>query len=249
MSSLPIDPMVAAMARLICDGDVVTTGVASDLPMLAVALAKATHAPELVYFNCVGAVNPKWETFPVSSVEPDLLPGDAFIRLEEIWEMASQGRIDLMFFGAYQIDARGRTNLHRLRSGTKLPGIAGASTMRRKVIRPVLFSTRHDTKTFVPGVDVVTTSPRPGEQNLAVTPMAVLSLGQQGARIIALLNGHTAEEVESRTGFELTWTDPLETVPLPSSKEQETLDRLDPERRRERYLTRFDTSRYNSGRS
>ncbi len=246
MSSLPIDPMVAAMARLIRNGDIVTTGVASDLPMLAVALAKATHAPELVYFNCVGAVNPTWKSLPVSSVEPELLPGDAFIRLEEIWEMAGQGRIDFMFFGAYQIDALGRTNLHRLRSGAKLPGIAGASTMRRKVLRPVLFSTRHDTKTFVPEVDVVTTSPRPGEDNLAVTPLAVMSLGRKGARIISLLAGHTAKEVQSQTGFELTWTGPLETLALPSSKEQEALHKLDPERRRERFLTRSGASRYNS---
>ena len=94
MNSLPIDPMLCAMARLIRNHDIVTTGVASDLPMLAVALAKATIAPDLIYFNCVGAVNPSWTTFPCSSVEPNLLPGEAFIRLEEIWEMASQGRIE-----------------------------------------------------------------------------------------------------------------------------------------------------------
>lgn len=120
--------------------------------------------------------------------------------------------------------------------------------MRRKVLRPVLFSTRHDPKTFVPEVDVVTTSPRPGEDNLAVTPLSVLSLGQKGARIISLLAGHTAEEVQSRTGFELTWTDPLETLAPPSSKELEALERLDPESRRERFLTRSDASRYNSER-
>ena len=81
MTSFPIDPMLCAMARFIRNDDIVTTGVASDLPMLAVALAKATHAPGLVYFNCVGAVNPTWEFFPNSSVEPDLLPAEAFIRL------------------------------------------------------------------------------------------------------------------------------------------------------------------------
>lgn len=236
MSTLPIDPMVCAMARMIQNGDVVTTGVASDLPMLAVALAKATHAPEVTYFNCVGAVNPHWRKFPVSSVEPELLPGDAFIRLEEIWEAANRGRIDLMFFGAFQIDAEGRTNLHRLRSGRKLPGIAGASTMRRKVRRPVLFSTRHDKGTFVPEVDAVTTSPRLGQQTPVVTPLAILSLGAHSANVESLLPGVLAEQVRSRTGFELTWSDPPESLSPPSEKEIEALGRLDPEGRRSRFL-------------
>jgi glutaconate CoA-transferase subunit B len=236
MSSFAIDPMVCAMSRLIRNGEIVTTGVASSLPMLAVALAKATHAPDLIYFNCVGAVNPQWDHLPASSVEPDLLPGDAFIRLEEIWEMANQGRIDLMFFGAFQIDAQGRTNLHRLRTGQKLPGIAGASTMRRKVRRSILFSTRHDQQTFVSEVDVVTTSPRPEEQALVVTPLSILSLGPARARIESLLPGHTTDQVRSRTGFELTRSDPLETLPPPSQKDLDALHRLDPEGHRSRFL-------------
>ena len=236
MNRFPIDPMLCAMARFIQNNDIVTTGVASDLPMLAVALAKATLAPELVYFNCVGAVNPTWENFPCSSVEPDLLPGEAFIRLEEIWEMASRDRIDLMFFGAIQIDARGRTNLYRLNSGVKLPGIAGGSTMRRKVRRAILYSTRHTPATFVPEVDIVTTSPRTGEPAFAVTPMAVLSLGPHQARIDSLLPGHTPEMVQEQTGFELSWDNRLETLPPPSTEELTALKQLDPEGSRKRFL-------------
>jgi glutaconate CoA-transferase subunit B len=228
--------MVCAMSRLIRDGDIVTTGVASVLPMLAVALAKATHAPEITYFNCVGAVDPCWSRLPPTSVEPELLPGDAFIRLEEIWEMANRGRIDLMFFGAYQIDALGRTNLHRLRSGVKLPGIAGASTMRRKVKRAILFSTRHDRHTFVPEVDAVTTSPRPGEQALAVTPLSVLSLGPAGARIESLLPGNTVENVQSSTGFALSGDGSPEATTPPTAQERQALEELDPEGLRERFL-------------
>jgi glutaconate CoA-transferase subunit B len=236
MNSFPIDPMLCAMARFIRNKDIVTTGVASDLPMLAVALAKATSAPELVYFNCVGAVNPSWVTLPCSSVEPDLLPGETFIRLEEIWEMASRGRIDLMFFGAIQIDARGRTNLHRLDSGVKLPGIAGGSTMRRKVKRAILYTTRHTPATFVPAVDSVTTSPRRGESAFVVTPMAVLSLGLSQARIDSLLASYTPERVQKETGFELSWNTPLETLPPPTVEELSALNQLDPEGSRIRFL-------------
>ena len=236
MSSFKVDSMVSVMARQIRDGDVVTTGVASDLPMLAVALAKSTHAPELIYFNCVGAVNPQWKSLPVSSVEPELLPGEAFIRLEEIWEMANKGRIDLMFFGAFQIDAQGRTNLSRLRSGKKLPGIAGASTMRRKVKRPIVFTTRHDRRTFVGEVDSVTTSSRSGETTRIVTPLAVLSLSPAVARIESLLLGRSVGDVETRTGFELTWSDPVETLAPPTEEERKALEQLDPGGRRTRFL-------------
>jgi glutaconate CoA-transferase subunit B len=236
MRTFPIDAMVCAMARLIDNGDVVTTGVASDLPMLAVALAKATHAPELTYFNCVGAVNPRWRELPVSSVAPELLPGETFIRLEEIWEAANRGRIDLMFFGAFQIDSVGSTNLHRLRSGKKLPGVAGASTMRRKVRRPVLFSTRHDKRTLVSEVDSVTTSPRPGQRTPLVTPLAVMSLGEDGARLDALLPGWSLTDVESRTGFALTSTPRPKVLSPPSRDELRSLQHLDPQGRRSRFL-------------
>src|SRR2546426_8818175 len=50
--------LVVEMARCIADRDVVATGVASALPMLAVALARATPAPRLTYINCVGALHP-----------------------------------------------------------------------------------------------------------------------------------------------------------------------------------------------
>lgn len=234
--SYAVDTMLSAMARLIRNGDVVTTGVASLLPMLAVVLAKETHAPELTYLNCVGAVNPEWTELPHTSVEPTLLPGAAFIRLDEIWEMANQGRVDLMFFGAFQIDARGRTNLHRLRSGRKLPGIAGASTMRRKVKRPVLFTTRHDRRTFVEGVDAVTTSARGDETTQVVTPLGILSLGAMESRIDSLLAGRTLQEIRDRTGFPLTTLDTLETLAPPSREEVEALDRLDPEGKRRVFL-------------
>ena len=236
MKTYPIDPMVSVMARFIRDDEVVTTGVASDLPMLAVALARATHATEATYFNCVGAVNPRWKKLPFSSVAPELLPGEAFIGLEEIWEMANRGRIGLMFFGAFQIDSQGRTNLHRLQSGRKLPGIAGGSTMRRKVKRAILFTTRHNKKTFVPEVDSVTTSPKRGSETRVVTPLAILNLNAKGPRIESLLPGHDVQEVLLKTGFDLDWSDSVETLPAPNREEREALERLDPEGRRARFL-------------
>lgn len=53
------DIMICAMARLIHNGENVFHGVSSHMPMLAVMLAKALHAPEAVYLNIPGGVDPK----------------------------------------------------------------------------------------------------------------------------------------------------------------------------------------------
>lgn len=52
------DIMVCAMARLIKDGDTVFHGVSSHMPMIAVMLAKALHAPDAVHLNIPGGVDP-----------------------------------------------------------------------------------------------------------------------------------------------------------------------------------------------
>ena len=52
------DRLIWRMAGEIADGAVVATGVASPLALLAIALARATHAPRLTYLACVGSLNP-----------------------------------------------------------------------------------------------------------------------------------------------------------------------------------------------
>ena len=47
----PGDIMAVCMARLIRNGDTVFHGVSSHLPMIAVLLAKKTHAPDAVHLN------------------------------------------------------------------------------------------------------------------------------------------------------------------------------------------------------
>src|SRR2546426_9121914 len=135
--------LVVEMARCIADRDVVATGVASALPMLAVALARATHAPRLTYINCVGAVDPDIRSASPSSVDPRLLERcEGTVSLPEIFDLGRRGRIDLMFFGAAQVDAGGRTNLTCIgdfaRPSVKLPGPAGSSSMRPHMKKVVI---------------------------------------------------------------------------------------------------------------
>ncbi len=228
-----VDRLVIGMARAIEDGDVVTTGVASALPMLAVALAKATRAPRAIYINCVGAVDPPLAAAAWSSVDPRLLDGCRDrVALPELFDIARQGRIDLMYFGAAQADAEGCLNLTCIgdyaRPKVKLPGPAGSSAMRPFVRKVVVLLPRHSTKTLVPRVDFATSVPsRRNEATIVVTDLAILRLQGGRLRLVSRHPGITPEALGAATGFRLEG-DRETTTAEPTDAEREALRRLDP---------------------
>ncbi|TMQ02786.1 MAG: glutaconate CoA-transferase, partial [Deltaproteobacteria bacterium] len=124
------------MATEIADGAVVATGVASPLAVLAIALARATHAPRLTYLACVGSLNPAVSRLYGSSEDLAYLAGrSAEISIPDLFDHARRGRIDTVFFGAVEVDGAGRTNLSATgslaRPTVKFPGVAGACSLRR----------------------------------------------------------------------------------------------------------------------
>ncbi len=108
----PDTMMVVAMARLLRDGERVFHGVASPLPMIAILLAQRLHAPNLVYVNIAGGVNPLPETMPETTVDPRLTHGShVILRLADIFDMSARGDLDTAFLGGVQIDSEGRINM------------------------------------------------------------------------------------------------------------------------------------------
>src|SRR5260221_12942151 len=94
------DTVVALMARQIDAGAVVATGVASPLAILAIALARATHAPHLTYLSCVGAMDPDVRRLFRSSEDLAYLEGRrAEVSIPDLFDHARRGRIDVVFFG------------------------------------------------------------------------------------------------------------------------------------------------------
>lgn len=92
------EALVAAMAAEIRDGDVVATGVASPLAILAIAVARATHAPKLTYLACVGAVNPDVRRLYASSEDLAYLEGRrGEMSIPDLFDHARRGRIDIIF--------------------------------------------------------------------------------------------------------------------------------------------------------
>ena len=106
------DVLVCALARELVDGDVVATGVSSPLALLAIGVAKATHAPGCTWLACVGALDPPLRALHPSTEDLAYLEGRrAEVTIAELFDHARRGRVDVVFFGAAEVDAEGATNM------------------------------------------------------------------------------------------------------------------------------------------
>lgn len=211
------ETVVAAMAREIHDGDVVATGVATPLAILAIAVARRTHAPNLTYLACVGALDPQVERLHGSAEDLSYLDGRAGeISIPDLFDHARRGRVDVMFFGAAEIDACGDTNLSAAGSlekpTFKFPGVAGAGTLRRWVKRPVLFIGKQSRRNLVERVQVTSTSDRERRTRL-ITDLGVFEVGDGGATLVARHPWASEETLAGRTGFDFDVAAPLELTP------------------------------------
>ena len=215
------DTLVTLMASALEDGAVVATGVASPLAILAIAVAQATHAPRLRYLACVGALDPDLGTLHRSSEDLRFLDGrSGDVAIPDLFDHARRGRIDTIFFGAAQVDGQGRTNMSAIGSLTrpkaKLPGVAGAATLRRWIKRPILVVPKHTPRTLVPAVDVVSTAD-PQRRVTLLTDLATFELGEGGAVLTSRHPWVSYEEIAERTGFKYAIADTSVTdLPTPS---------------------------------
>ena len=228
------DRMVVFSARQIRNGDTVVTGLASAMPMLAIELARRTHAPDLRYINCVGAVNPRIDRALPTSVDPSLLQAcESTMSLPEIFDLAAIDGVDVMFFGAAQIDAGARVNLTRIgpqeNPRVKLPGPAGSPSMRAAARRVVITVPRQSTRNLVAAVDVATSVPSPANtETTLITDLAVWQLhGDHGLEPVSVHRNVSATVLRESTGFSYRDTSPPTTAE-PTAEELGVLRTLDP---------------------
>lgn len=225
------DAVVALMASQIEDGAVVATGVASPLAILAIAVARATHAPNLTYLACVGSMDPDLSHLYRSSEELSYLEGRrAEISIPDLFDHARRGRIDTVFFGAAEVDWRGKTNMSAAgdlrRPRVKFPGLAGAASLRRWVKRPVLMMPRQSKRSLVPEVQVASTVDL-GRRTKLITDLGVFEVGLPGAILVARHPWATEAEVEGRTGFSYAIAPELRVTPLPDARTLEAIRSID----------------------
>jgi glutaconate CoA-transferase subunit B len=228
----PAESFVALLARQIDDGAVVATGVASPLAILAIAVARATHAPGLTYLSCVGSLDPELPELLPSSEDLRYLRGrSAEVTIPDLFDHARRGRVDTVFFGAAEVDEHGRTNMTASGSldtpRTKFPGVAGAATLRQWVRRPVLVVPRQSRRNLVPQVQVATTRD-PRRTVRLISDLGVFELGASGARLLARHPWAELDTLRERTGFAFSAAEPLPITPLPDAPTLAAIRATDP---------------------
>lgn len=222
--------MAVAIARLLRDGEIVFHGVASPLPMVAILLAKATHAPNLVYVNITGGIDPTPETLPVSTVDPKLLAGTrAMLTLTDLFDLAARGRLDTAFLSGVQIDGCGRINMSVIgpfaSPKVRLPGGAGSAALMPRANRTLIWRTKHDPRVFVDKLDFVTAE---GNVDRVVTPLCQFVRRDGLLRVESIHPGVAPDDLRAATGFPIDVDDSTPITPPPTVAELAALARIDP---------------------
>jgi glutaconate CoA-transferase subunit B len=227
------DLMAVCLARCLRDGERAFHGVASPLPMVAIMLAKRTHAPHLVYLNTGGSVDPQPGKLPASTSDPALFSGTpALFDLVDLFDLSARGGLDVVFHSGIQIDRKGHINLSALGSdyrhpNVRLPGGAGSAHLMPTAGRVVLWRTKHDRRTFVERVDFVTAA---GNVDRVVTPLCVFHGGNGELWLESIHPGVTFDQVQEATGWPL---EPAPETQAPTEAELQALREVDPDRIRD----------------
>ncbi len=224
------DIMICAMARLIHNGENVFHGVSSHMPMLAVMLAKALHAPEAVYLNIPGGVDPKPKNLEkYTSAGAELFQQAAAIfPLAEVFDLSMRGRLDVAFLSGIQFDKTGNVNASVIgdyhKPKVRMPGGAGSAVLIPTARRAIIWRTKHDKRTFVEKVDFVTTR---GNIDRIVTPLCIFKYENGELLLDTIHPTSNLQEIIDNTGFEVKYRS-IEFTPLPTKEELTILRRIDP---------------------
>lgn len=228
------DMMVTAIARLMRNGETVFHGVSSPIPLAAVSLAKALHAPDMVYLNIPGGVDGKpSRILNHSTAGADILDrAPAYFPLMEVFDLSMRGGLDVAFLSGVQFDPYGNVNASVIgdycKPKVRLPGGAGSAVLIPTAKKPIIWRTVHNKRTFVKKCDFNTTR---GELYRIVTPLCVFRM-EKGRVVLDRVFPYTSiEEIRENTGFELIY-DELVYEPEPTAEELRILRMIDPKKNR-----------------
>jgi glutaconate CoA-transferase subunit B len=242
------DVIVAALAREFSDETRVFNGAASFIPVAAFLLARATHAPNLMWAAGSIGVDPSPTEIPESTISQRMWRGATMLQSSpyDVWGYANGGKLNTFCFRGVQIDAFGNVNntvIGRYDSPkVRLPGGGGMADLGCIIPNVFLWSTTHDRRTFVESLDYRTSLGwgdggdhrerlgLPGGPRLCVTNLAVLDFhpGSHRMRLRSVHPGVSVDDVVAATGFELLIEDEITETDPPSDYELELLELVDP---------------------
>lgn len=155
-----------------------------------------------------------------------------FVNPRDFHYLAQKGKMDLFFLGAIEIDKQANFNLHvigdRDAPQVLMPGQYGTGLLYYAVPRIIMFRTVHTRRLFVERVHYISgagASPpgfyRRTKEVKILTPLAWLKLNPESRKVEldSVHTGHTAEEVQANTGFDLNIRGSVPVTPEPSEQE------------------------------
>ncbi len=225
------DIMAVCMARLIREGETVFHGVSSHLPLVAVQLAKSTHAPHAVHLNIPGGVDPQTpKLLSHTSAGDDLWQtGEAAFALCEVFDLSMRGGLDVAFLSGVQFDNRGGVNASVIgpyeKPKVRLPGGAGSAVLIPTAKRAIIWRTKHDRRTFCETLDFVTAR---GNVSDIVTPLCHFTMHGGELILKSIHPTSSIEEVAENTAFPIRYL-ALARTPPPTDAEMRALHAIDPD--------------------
>ena len=216
-----------------------TVQVGANLPMAraAVTMASLTTHPDTRVVLGVGVESLAGGRRPPAVhpflFDPRSIAGEALMVQATVFDDMS--RPDVFFVGGLQVDRRGNLNLFGIpdgQGGWKLrgPGSIALATMSTYCRGYYLIMPRHDARTFVERVAVISALGDRRERErlrfpgggprLLLSPLGVFDFDEDGdMRVRSLHEGVTPEAVQEATGFPLTVPDDVPTTEPPTEEE------------------------------
>jgi glutaconate CoA-transferase subunit B len=245
-----VEFLISLASRLMEDGT--TAFVGTGIPMLAAALAKRTHAPNLVPIFEFGGTGASLKQLPLGVGDSrTFYKAVAASGICDIMETACRGFVEYGFLGGAQVDMYGNLNTTVIGPywppKVRLPGSGGANDVGSFCWKTIVIMRKHEPRSFVPKLDFLTTPgylTGPGAREKAglppgtgpyrvVTNLALMDFepDTKRMRLIATHPGVSVEQVKAATGFELLVADKV-TVNRPPTVRQLRLlrERIDPDR-------------------
>ncbi len=243
--------MVCAASHLLEDHKTALIG--TGLPLAAAMLAQKTHAPNLVILFEAGGMAPILERLPISvGGSPTQTGAVMHSSMFDIMEMCQRGMVDYSFLGGAQIDRYGNLNSTMIgeeygNPKVRLPGSGGANDLASLCWQTVPIIP-HEKRKFVPKVDFITTPgyltgpgarenaglPRDTGPYKVISTLAVMGFDPSTClmQVESLHPGVSKADIVENTGFEIGYSDRLETTAEPSGEELCILrEQVDPDKR------------------
>jgi glutaconate CoA-transferase, subunit B len=238
--------MVAAAAREIQDGEIVFVGMR--LPMLAFLVARRTHAPSAVglFENGIIRETPSSQLLYTMGDPPNILGATQCAQMLDVMGFLQQGRVDVGFLGAAEIDRFGNLNTtwgHRNNEMQRLPGSGGACDIACLARRTIVLLA-HDRRRLTDRVSHITSPgfgtgggwrhtqglPSNSGPSAVITTLGVLRFGHDGEAFLASVHpGVSVEEVLANTGWTVRLADDLIETKPPAEAELRVMRELDPD--------------------